>query len=225
MRRTFSLLTVLICFAGAAHCAQAQSQVPLLSDPLAGVRYDNRYDLYVGLGYARLIPGETLVTGASLGGLDIQGTRWFTSRLGATANIRGYYGDSANTIVGTQGHQTNLGKGVPIMEHIVTVGPEYMLARNKHAAITLHGTAGFANGFFDMGTGHVTTGSLGLFQDGTVFAATAGGTIDLNRSPRWVFRIAPDMLVTHYQQQGLAADFQRNFALSVGIVYRFKQKR
>lgn len=223
--RKFAFFTALVLLAGAALSARAQTQIPLLADPLAGIKYDNRYDLYVGVGYARLIPGETLSTGASLGGLDVQGSRWFTSRLGAVANIRGYYGDSASTIPGTYNGRINLGKGVPIMEHLVTVGPEYMLARNKHAALILHGTAGFANGLFDMGTNHVPTGALGLFKDGTVFAGTAGVTIDLNRSPRWVFRISQDMLVTHYQQNGFQADFQKNYAISVGLVYRFKKTR
>jgi hypothetical protein len=227
MRRIFWLFPISVFLAGAALSAHAQlQQVPLLADPLAGLKYDNRYDLYVGLGYARLVPGETLLVGASLGGFDMQGTRWLTPRLGAMANLRGYYGDSANTALGVFSGRQNVGKGVPVFEHLFTAGPEYMLLRNKHAVFTVHGTAGIANGIFDSGIPSGTTaGDIGLFQNGTVFAATAGGAIDLNRSPRWAFRISQDMLVTHYQQQGHAADFQKNYAISVGALYRFKKKR
>ncbi len=54
-----------------------------------------------------------------------------------------------------------------------------------------------------------------------------GGHIDLNRSPRWVFRITPDAVITRYGIDYGAKYKQTdvNFAISVGVQYRFKAKR
>ena len=43
-------------------------------DPLANVRYDNRYDVSVGLAYAHIKAGPNLAQGSNLGGLDISGS-------------------------------------------------------------------------------------------------------------------------------------------------------
>jgi hypothetical protein len=59
---------------------------------LADVRYDNKYDVYGGFGSYHANAGPQLLGGANLGGFDVQGTRWFSQRLGVTANVRGDYG-------------------------------------------------------------------------------------------------------------------------------------
>jgi hypothetical protein len=58
-------------------------------------------------------------------------------------------------------------------------------------------------------------------------AAVIGGHIDLNRTPQWVFRISPDALYTRYGiDYGNKATYPYwNFAISVGVEYRFKKKR
>ena len=62
-------------------------------------------------------------------------------------------------------------------------------------------------------------------------AATIGGSFDLNRSARWVFRIAPEAVATHYTFSDAPYSSQRfgqfdvNFAISVGLQYKFKSKR
>jgi hypothetical protein len=54
-----------------------------------------------------------------------------------------------------------------------------------------------------------------------------GGHIDLNRSARWVFRITPDAVMTRYAINYGTKYTQTdvNFAISVGVEYRFKAKR
>jgi hypothetical protein len=58
-------------------------------------------------------------------------------------------------------------------------------------------------------------------------AAIVGGHIDLNRSEHWVFRITPDAVMTHYtfndapHTTSSYAQFDVNFAISVGLEYKF----
>jgi len=47
-------------------------------DPLAGVRYNNRYDVTLGLAYDHMKAGPTLLQGSNLGGLDASGSYWLT---------------------------------------------------------------------------------------------------------------------------------------------------
>src|SRR5258707_12426462 len=61
------------------------------NETLSTVRYDNKYEIYGGLGFSHFKAGPQLAAGANLGGFDVQGTWWLTLRLGATANVRGYY--------------------------------------------------------------------------------------------------------------------------------------
>jgi len=58
-------------------------------------------------------------------------------------------------------------------------------------------------------------------------AAIIGGHMDLNRSPRWVFRVTPDAVLTHYgiQYAPRTSQFDLNFAISVGVEYKFTKKR
>ena len=58
-------------------------------------------------------------------------------------------------------------------------------------------------------------------------AAILGGHIDLNRSARWVFRITPDAVVTRYgiNYANKITQTDVNFAISVGVEYKFKRKR
>ncbi|MGB0063223.1 MAG: hypothetical protein WBP85_02165, partial [Terracidiphilus sp.] len=45
-------------------------------DPLARVRYDNRWDLSLGFAYDHMKAGPTLLQGSNLGGLDMDGSYW-----------------------------------------------------------------------------------------------------------------------------------------------------
>ena len=60
---------------------------------------------------------------------------------------------------------------------------------------------------------------MGFFNDQTAFGAAIGGSIDLNRSPRLVFRISPDATLTDFSTRGQGGIVQQ-FAISVGVVYR-----
>jgi hypothetical protein len=68
---------------------------------------------------------------------------------------------------------------------------------------------------------------VGFYNDQVAPAAIIGGHMDLNRSARWVFRITPDAVITHYgiNYGSKITQFDVNFAISVGVEYRFKAKR
>ena len=222
--------------------AQAQTQPPatpatpqpvspgngtyISTDPLANVRYDNRWDLSVGMAYGHIHAGPNLREGANLGGLDVSGSYWLTKRWGIEGSGRGYLGTS-----GTTPAASVLGEsGVFVAQYMFLAGPEYLGPHNKHGAIILHALVGGAYGDFnrDLGRQGSATGPTGpaAFYDNQVALGGAfGGHIDLNRSEHWVFRVTPDALMTGYDGTSLYPHTQFNFGISVGAEYKFKKKR
>ncbi len=186
---------------------------------LSGVSYNNRYEVYGGVAYSHFDASPSLLQGANLGGFDIQGARFFTRKWAATANLRGYFG--------TSGAAPNpyLIKGPSVSEYMALAGPEYRLASNQHASVTLHALFGGAYGYYSADLGRdnlgnkVEPGQIGFYNDQIAFGSAIGGSIDLNRSPRLAFRISPDAILTDYSSQG-KGDFKEQFGLSVGLVYR-----
>jgi len=215
--------TALMCIFG----ARAQGQVvspppnPQLPPPapLAGVRYNYPWEIYGGLAYSHFDAGPNLLQGANLGGFDAQAIRFFNTRWGAGVDARGYYGTSgtAPNCGSCSGTGTSAGpiRGPFVSEHMFMGGGEYRLLRNEHAAIVLHGFAGGAYGNFQHGLDGLPPAEFGFFSNQFAFGAAYGGSIDLNRSPRLVFRISPDGTLTTYGN-----GTEEHFAISVGLVYR-----
>ena len=52
-------------------------------DPLARVRYDNRFDLSLGVAYGHMKAGPDALQGANLGGLDLSASYWFSKHWAA----------------------------------------------------------------------------------------------------------------------------------------------
>jgi hypothetical protein len=201
--------------------AQTIPEAPSLqNETLKPLDYRNKYDIYGGLASSHFNAGPALIPGANLGGFDIQGTDWLTMRLGVTANVRGYYGTT-----GVVPNPYNI-HGPFIMEHLFMGGASYRGPKNEHAALTFHGLVGGSYGVFDSavnsppGGPPITAPNLGLFNNGTTLAVAAGGSLDLNRSPKFSLRISPDYLLTRFG--GVS---QNEFAISVGILYRLKKMR
>lgn len=188
--------------------------------PLAGVRYDYPWEIYGGFAYSHFDAGPNVLQGANLGGFDARVMRELGTRWGVGANVRGYYGTSgAEPNCGScTGSGPNAGpiEGPFVSEHIFVGGPEYRLAHNEHAALMLHAFAGGAYGDFQSGLNGVSPQTVGFFSNQFTTAMVMGGSLDLNRSPRLVFRIAPDATLTDFGHNG----FEEQFAISVGVVYR-----
>jgi hypothetical protein len=196
------------------------------SDPLAGVRYDNRWDVSVGLAYGHIHAGPNLREGANLGGLDVSGSYWLTKHFGVEGSGRSYMGTS-----GTTPAANVLGEsGVYVAQYMFLAGPEYLGPHNKHGAIVLHALFGGAYGDFNKELGRHgsmtgPTGPAAFYDNQVALGGAIGGHIDLNRSPRWVFRVTPDALLTGYDGTSQYTRAQWNFGISVGAEYKFKKKR
>ncbi len=246
--RFFASLAVVVC---AGICAQAQSapapaqssstqgvpapgtdtQTPgnngayVSIDPLAGVRYDNRYDLSLGMAYAHIKAGPILLQGANLGGLDLTGSYWFSKHWAVEGTGRGYFGTS-----GAAPNSLNI-MGPVVSQYLFAAGPEWLGPHNKHGALIAHVLVGGAYGDFEHDLDGNPPSTVGFYNNQVAPAALFGGHFDLNRSARWVFRITPDAIFTRYSSDygtNITPSGGRtnwNFGLSVGAEYKFKKKR
>jgi hypothetical protein len=188
--------------------------------PLADVHYDYHWEVYGGVAYSHFDAGPDVLQGANLGGFDARAIRELTTKWGVGVNVRGYYGTSGVACCNTEDI-----KGPFVSEHMFVVGPEYRVLSNQHASMMLHAFFGGAYGDFQHALDGLPPQDFGFFSNQFTEAAVIGGSIDLNRSPRLVFRIAPDATLTNFGGNG----FDQQFALSVGVVWRmghrFGQKR
>jgi hypothetical protein len=246
MRLSFSFTASLLAVATLAltvgTTAQAQSTASpaagngtyIAIDPLANVRYDNRFDASLGAAYARIMAGPTGldVHGANLGGLDLSGSYWFKKHWAVEGTGRGYLGTSGVgssevTPNGLSNSGPNLVSGPFVSQYIFAAGPEWLGPHNKHGALIAHALIGGAYGNFDQDLRVLSPQNVSFYPNQFAPAAIFGGHIDLNRSPQWVFRITPDALMTRYDiNYGNKATFTNwNFGLSVGVEYKFKKKR
>jgi hypothetical protein len=223
-------VAVLGLFAPALHLhAQGQSTASQTSgtgtyivvDPLANVRYDNRFDVSLGLGYGHTKAGPTLLQGSNLGGPDLSGSYWFSKHWALEGTGRGYLGTSG---AGPNPYSIT---GPFISEYFFAAGPEWLGPHNKHGALIAHALFGGAYGRFEQDLRGQSPSVVDFYNNQIAPAAIIGGHIDLNRSARWVFRITPDALITRYgiNYGNKATQTDVNFAISVGAEYRFKKKR
>jgi hypothetical protein len=234
VRFSFALAAVAVLALSSGPRAQAQSTASatagngtyIVIDPLAGVRYDNRYDLSLGMAYDHMKAGPTLLQGANLGGLDLSGSYWFSKYWAAEGSVRYYLGTS-----GTAPNTENI-QGPFVSEYFFTAGPEWLGPHNKHGALSAHVLLGGVEGRFQKDLRGTPPSAVGFYNDQLAPAAIVGGHIDLNRSPHWVFRITPDAVLTRYSTNYASNAYTPagrfndvNFAFSVGVEYKFKKKR
>lgn len=112
-------------------------------------------------------------------------------------------------------------------EFIFAAGPEFLGPHNKHGALIAHVMAGGAYGKFQQDLRGQPPSVVDFYYDQVAPAVVMGGHFDLNRSPRWVFRITTDALLTDYAINYGARNRQIdiNTAVSVGLEYKFKKTR
>ena len=200
---------------------QAVNPTYVVIDPLAGVRYDNRYDLSVGLAYDHTKAGPTLLQGSNLGGLDVSGSYWLLKHWGLEGSGRSYVGTSG---AGPNPYSIN---GPFVAQYFFVGGPEWLGPHNKHGDLIAHAMFGGVYGNFEKDLRHHSPSVVDFYNDQFSPAAIIGGHMDLNRSARWVFRITPDAVITHYgiNYGSMTKQWDVNFALSVGVEYKFKGVR
>jgi hypothetical protein len=194
-------------------------------DPLANIKYDNKYDLSLGMAYRHMKAGPTILNGTNLGGLDLSGSYWFSRHWAAEGSIRGYLATSG---AGLGNNVTTQSISGPfIQEYMFVAGPEWLGPHNKHGALIAHALIGGTYGDFEHDLRELPPSAVAFYNNQLALAAIIGGHIDLNRSQRWVFRVTPDAIITRYGIDYGAKYTQTdvNFAISVGVNYRFKPKR
>jgi len=203
--------------------------VPL--DPLSAVRYNNRYDLSLGLAYDHMKAGPSLLQGANLGGLDMNGSYWLTRNWGIEASGRGYVGTSGTAPNALNKNGGDL-QGPMVKQYFFVGGAEWLGPHNKHGDLMAHAMFGGVYGNFQKDLLGVLPGKFDFYYNQIAPAAIIGGHVDLNRSEHWVFRVTPDAVVTHYTFQPppptgstvlppTYTQYDVNFAISVGVEYKF----
>jgi hypothetical protein len=197
----------------------------IATDPLANVKYDNKWDVSLGMAYDHMKAGPTLLQGSNLGGLDLSGSYWFSKRWALEGSGRGYVGTSGAGLGNNV--STNPISGPFVAQYLFVGGPEWLGPHNKHGALIAHALFGGAYGKFEQDLRGQPPSLVGFYNDQMAPAAILGGHIDLNRSARWVFRITPDAVVTRYgvNYGTKLTQTDVNFAISVGAEYRFRAKR
>jgi hypothetical protein len=203
-----------------------QYGVYMPTDPLAKVRYDNRYDLSLGMAYDHMKAGPTLLQGSNLGGLDLSGSYWLTRKWGLQGSGRAYVGTS-----GAAPNAPNNIKGPMVKQYFFVAGPEWLGPHNKHGAILAHLLVGGVYGNFEKDLLGQPASKFDFYYNQVAPAAIIGGHFDLNRSEHWVFRITPDAVMTHYTFSNAPyttnsfSQFDVNFAISVGMEYKFTRAK
>jgi hypothetical protein len=193
----------------------------IVVDPLANIHYDNKYDVSVGIAYAHMKAGPNLLQGSNLGGVDLSGSYWFRKHWALEGSGRGYLGTSG---AAPNPYSIN---GPFVMEYLFVAGPEWLGPHNKHGALIAHALFGGAYGNFEQNLRGQSPAVVGFYNTQIAPAAILGGHIDLNRSAQWVLRITPDAILTRYgiNYGDKVTQTDINFAISVGVEYRFKKKR
>jgi hypothetical protein len=238
MRFPVRFVTALLAVAALALCAVASAPAQSTAsqtagngtyvtvDPLAGVRYNNRYDVSLGLAYDHMKAGPTLLQGANLGGLDASASYWLTGHWGVEGSGRAYLGTSGAGINAANNGGGAI-KGPFVSEYFFVGGPEWLGPHNKHGALIAHAMVGGVYGNFQKDLLGQSPAVVDFYNNQMALAAIVGGHMDLNRSAHWVFRITPDAVMTHYgiNYAPNTKQFDVNFAISVGVEYKFTKKR
>ena len=160
-------------------------------DPLAKVRYDNRYDVSLGLAYDHMKAGPSLLQGSNLGGLDADGSVWLTRNWGIEGSGRAYVGTSG-TRAERQDANGGDSQGPMVKQYFFVGGAEWLGPHNKHGAMMAHAMFGGVYGNFQKDLLGQPPANFDFYYNQIAPAAIIGGSIDLNRSEHWVFRINPD---------------------------------
>ncbi len=134
----------------------------------------------------------------------------------------GSSGAAPNTDGGGGGIQ-----GPFVAQYLFVAGPEWLGPHNKHGALIAHAMFGGVYGQFEQELRGFSPSTVDFYNNQIAPAAIIGGHFDLNRSAHWVFRVTPDAVVTHYtlNYPPKISQFDVNFAISVGVEYKFKKKR
>jgi hypothetical protein len=227
------LLAAIFCVAAPAH-AWAQSTSASSSDSSDGpvahgtiataapVSYDNKYEFFAGLNYMGFRAGPNLPSSMNMGGGELLGTYWLRNGVGryAKPNVLGlavdYRFDAGTTPIMINGFQ-GLNRTL-VFQNMIMGGVQVRGPRNDFFATDLHVLAGNSWGNFSHGTAPHPPDEpgIGLYTDRSAFISAIGGSLDINQSKNFAFRLSPDLMLSRFGSYTAT-----QFAISLGVVYRF----
>jgi len=174
--------------------------------------YTHLYEVYTGGGYLRTNAGPSLQKVTEYN-WNVGFTRYFSERLGVTLDGRGNYG---TPFVGL--NYVSLTKPA-ISQYSGMIGPTYRFYMQPKVSVSGRVLGGVSNGNFSGDTNGFGTKVLGLFPDGTTYAASAAIPVEYNLTPSIGLRVSPEFYAT-----GFGSKAQNSFGYTAGIVYRFKRQ-
>jgi hypothetical protein len=176
--------------------------------------YDHLYEMYVGAGYLRFTPGASLQR-VNEYDWNVGFTRYYNERLGVTIDGRGYYGTPF--IEPNPNNPNTLGITKPaISQYAALAGPTYRFYLQPKFSISGRVMGGFEQGNFSGDTNGLGGVALGMYPDGSTFAASASIFGEYNLAPNIALRVAPEYYLT-----GFGSTLQNSLGFTAGIVYRF----
>jgi hypothetical protein len=195
----------------ATSCLHAQ--VTATAPEAEAPQYGERWDFYGGAQYSHFNPSPGRgVEAINLLGWNGSVTAWLGSPFGIEGSARGLYG---NLVVppNTEG----IPAGPQMSEHLFLFGPNFRAMRRRNYTVGFHALLGAAYGVFDSGFPAGTRPQdVGIYNDKLTMGFAIGPWVDFNLGPRLSVRAIPDWQPTHY-----GFTWQKEFAGSVGIVYKF----
>ena len=171
--------------------------------------YSHRYEPYLTMGYMRFVPGPNKQR-TTFYAWDTGLTRFYSERLGATLDMRGNYGTA---YVGLNPYSVTRPS---IAVYSVMGGPTYRFYLQPKYSLAVHGMAGYAHGNFSGDTNGFGGKLLGLYPDGSTFAANVAVMGEYNISPGLGLRLAPE-----YNFNGFGSKMQASRGFTAGFVFRF----
>lgn len=171
--------------------------------------YDHLYEGYLGAGYLRFRPGDSLQR-VNMYDWNAGLTRYFNERLGVTVDGRGYYGTPF-----IEPNLTGITKPA-ISQYAALIGPTYRFYLQPKYSIAARVMGGFAQGNFSADTNGFGSTILGLYPDGSTYAFSASVLGEYNLAPNIGLRVAPEYYLT-----GFGSTQQNSLGFTAGIVYRF----
>lgn len=171
--------------------------------------YDHLYEGYLGAGYLRFTPGTSLQR-VNLYAWDAGLSRYFSERLGVTIDGRGYYGTPFVNL-----NQYGLTKPA-ISAYAAMIGPTYRFYLQPKYSVSGRVMGGWAQGNFSGDTNGFGSVALGMYPDGSTFAASAAMPVEYNFAPNIGLRISPEYLLT-----GFGSKMENSLGFTGSIVYRF----
>lgn len=209
MFRLLVLAAPAVFLASCSLHAQVTATAPEAEAP----QYAERWDFYGGAQYSHFNPSpERGVEAINLLGWNGDATLWASPLFGIEGTARGLYG---NLVV--PANTEGIPPSPPMTEHLFLFGPNFRILRHRSYTFGMHALVGAAYGVFDSGFPAGTKPQdVGIYNDKLGLGFAIGASTDYNLTRTLSVRFVPDWQPTHY-----GFTWQKEFAGSVGIVYKF----